>query len=39
MLTNEVPHGGLKQAGYGKDICAYALEEYTVVRHVMIKQG
>ena len=39
MLTNEMPHGGLKQSGYGKDMSAYALEDYTVVRHVMIKHG
>lgn len=37
MLTNEMPHGGLKQSGYGKDMSSYALEDYTVVRHVMIK--
>ncbi|MFN3293511.1 MAG: gamma-aminobutyraldehyde dehydrogenase [Gemmobacter sp.] len=37
MLVNEMPHGGLKQSGYGKDLSAYALEDYTVVRHVMIK--
>ncbi|MDQ0457787.1 gamma-aminobutyraldehyde dehydrogenase [Rhizobium paknamense] len=36
MLANEMPHGGLKQSGYGKDLSAYALEDYTVVRHVMI---
>jgi aminobutyraldehyde dehydrogenase len=36
MLTNEMPHGGLKQSGYGKDMSMYALEDYTVVRHVMI---
>ena len=39
MLTNEMPHGGLKQSGYGKDMSAYALEDYTVVRHVMVKWG
>lgn len=39
MLVNEMPHGGLKQSGYGKDMSAYALEDYTVVRHVMIKHG
>lgn len=39
MLTNEMPHGGLKQSGYGKDMSSYALEDYTVVRHVMIKHG
>lgn len=36
MLTNEMPHGGLKQSGYGKDLSTYALEDYTVARHVMI---
>jgi aminobutyraldehyde dehydrogenase len=39
MLVNEMPHGGLKQSGYGKDMSMYALEDYTVVRHVMIKHG
>jgi aminobutyraldehyde dehydrogenase len=39
MLANEMPHGGLKQSGYGKDLSAYALEDYTVVRHVMIKHA
>ena len=39
MLTNEMPHGGMKQSGYGKDMSAYALEDYTVVRHVMVKHG
>ncbi len=36
MLTNEMPHGGLKRSGYGKDMSMYALEDYTVVRHVMV---
>ena len=39
MLTNEMPHGGLKQSGYGKDMSLYALEDYTAVRHVMIAHG
>jgi len=39
MLVNEMPHGGIKQSGYGKDLSAYALEDYTFVRHVMIKHG
>ncbi len=39
MLANEMPHGGLKQSGYGKDMSSYALEDYTVVRHVMVKHG
>ena len=36
MLTTEMPHGGMKQSGYGKDMSGYALEDYSVVRHVMI---
>jgi len=39
MLVNEMPHGGLKQSGYGKDMSMYALEDYTAVRHVMINHG
>jgi len=39
MLTNEMPHGGVKSSGYGKDLSMYALEDYTVVRHVMVKMG
>lgn len=39
MLTNEMPHGGIKQSGYGKDMSLYALEDYTVVRHVMVAHG
>ena len=39
MLTNEMPHGGVKQSGYGKDMSIYALEDYTAVRHVMIAHG
>jgi aminobutyraldehyde dehydrogenase len=37
MLVNEMPHGGLKASGYGKDLSMYALEDYTVARHVMVK--
>lgn len=37
MLANEMPHGGLKSSGYGKDLSSYALEDYTVPRHVMVK--
>lgn len=39
MLTNEMPHGGMKQSGYGKDMSMYGLEDYTVVRHVMVNLG
>jgi aminobutyraldehyde dehydrogenase len=35
--VSEMPHGGLKRSGYGKDLSVYALEDYTVVRHVMVK--
>jgi aminobutyraldehyde dehydrogenase len=37
MLANEMPHGGMKSSGYGKDLSSYALEDYSVVRHVMVK--
>ncbi len=37
MLVNEMPHGGLKASGYGKDMSMHALEDYTVARHVMVK--
>jgi len=37
MLVNDMPHGGLKASGYGKDLSMYALEDYTVPRHVMVK--
>lgn len=36
-LVNEMPHGGLKMSGYGKDMSVYGLEDYTVVRHIMVK--
>jgi len=38
-LVNEMPHGGLKMSGYGKDMSVYGLEDYTVVRHVMVNFG
>jgi len=37
MLPNEMPHGGMKQTGYGKDLSMYGLEDYTVTRHVLVK--
>ena len=37
MLTNEMPHGGVKQSGYGKDMSVYALEDYSCARHIMVK--
>lgn len=39
MLANEMPHGGVKHSGYGKDLSLYALEDYTVARHIMAKLG
>jgi acyl-CoA reductase-like NAD-dependent aldehyde dehydrogenase len=36
-LASEMPHGGFKESGYGKDQSMYAVEDYTVVKHVMIK--
>lgn len=37
MLCSEMPHGGMKQSGYGKDMSMYGLEDYTSIRHIMIK--
>ena len=37
MLVSEMPHGGVKLSGYGKDMSMYGLEDYTAVRHVMFK--
>ena len=38
-LVNEMPHGGYKQSGYGKDMWIYSLEEYTQIKHVMASHG
>jgi betaine-aldehyde dehydrogenase len=38
-LASEMPHGGYKQSGYGKDLSMYALEDYTHVKHVMVSLG
>ena len=35
-LVSEMPHGGFKQSGYGKDLSIYSLEDYTVIKHVMV---
>ncbi|KJK05212.1 MULTISPECIES: gamma-aminobutyraldehyde dehydrogenase [Pseudomonas] len=37
MLVSEMPHGGQKLSGYGKDMSMYGLEDYTCIRHVMFK--
>ncbi len=34
-LPAEMPHGGYKESGYGKDMSMYSLEDYTHVKHVM----
>jgi 1-pyrroline dehydrogenase len=38
-LVSEMPHGGFKQSGYGKDMSIYSLEDYTEIKHVMVKLG
>ena len=38
-LANEMPHGGFKQSGYGKDLSMFALEDYTEIKHVMASLG
>jgi betaine-aldehyde dehydrogenase len=38
-LVAEMPHGGYKQSGYGKDLSMYALEDYTEIKHVMTSLG
>ncbi len=38
-LASETPHGGVKESGYGKDGSKYALEDYTVVKHITINTG
>ena len=35
-IVSEMPHGGFKQSGYGKDMSIYALEDYTEIKHVMV---
>jgi len=35
VLVSEMPHGGFKQSGYGKDLSMYSIEEYTQIKHVM----
>jgi betaine-aldehyde dehydrogenase len=38
-LVSEMPHGGFRQSGYGKDLSMYSLEDYTEVKHVMVNLG
>ena len=39
MLPSEMPHGGLKRSGYGKDLSMFSLEDYSVVRHIMVNHS
>jgi aminobutyraldehyde dehydrogenase len=39
QLTSEMPHGGLKRSGYGKDLSSDSLQDYSVVRHIMARHG
>jgi 1-pyrroline dehydrogenase len=38
-IVSEMPHGGFKHSGYGKDMSAYALDHYTEIKHIMINHG
>ncbi|WP_055556794.1 gamma-aminobutyraldehyde dehydrogenase [Streptomyces sp. NBRC 110028] len=38
-LVAEMPHGGFKKSGYGKDLSAYGFEDYTRIKHVMTSLG
>ena len=35
-IISEMPHGGVKQSGFGKDMSTYSFEEYTAIKHVML---
>lgn len=36
-VADEMPHGGMKMSGYGKDLSTYAIEEFTEIKHVMAR--
>ena len=38
-LVAEMPHGGFKHSGYGKDLSIYGFEDYTRIKHVMCYIG
>ncbi|VAV92598.1 4-aminobutyraldehyde dehydrogenase [hydrothermal vent metagenome] len=38
-IVSEMPHGGFKHSGYGKDMSAYSLDHYTEIKHIMINHG
>ena len=35
-IASEMPHGGYKESGYGKDMSIYGVEDYTQIKHVMV---
>ncbi|MBD1553679.1 gamma-aminobutyraldehyde dehydrogenase [Pseudomonas typographi] len=39
LLASEMPHGGLKRSGYGKDLSSDSLQDYSVARHIMVHHG
>lgn len=39
VISGEMPHGGYKQSGYGKDMSIYSMEDYTQIKHVMASLG
>jgi len=39
LLSPEMPWGGYKESGYGKEMSVYSLEDYTQIKHVMAKLG
>jgi len=38
-VISEMPHGGFKRSGYGKDLSVYGLEDYTQIKHVMVNMA
>jgi 1-pyrroline dehydrogenase len=38
-FLSEMPHGGFKESGHGKDLSIFAVQEYTDIKHVMVRQG
>ena len=38
-FLSEMPHGGFKESGYGKDLSVYALDDYTRIKHAMVRLG
>jgi 1-pyrroline dehydrogenase len=38
-FLSEMPHGGFKESGYGKDLSTYSLDDYTRIKHAMVKFG